>query len=365
MEEVSLFVLNGNFDIIYLISEFNSLIWTERYWECGDFQLEVIYSQELMSTIKVGHYLSLGDDQNLMLIESIYISYDPSNKTDQIITYKGRTMESLLDRRIIWGQWGSTEKRNIQSIILNLIDSAIINPSNSRRNISYFRTETSSGITGSKCNIAAVGDGTNLYEVCKKLCRTAEVGMRCRYDESTKLITFSLFMGVDHSYDQSVRPPVIFSSTYENLGPSRFSFNTAEYKTVAFAVGPWMTVEHEDPETGEKWTTTTRTELEVGDIGSSGLNRREIFVDGGRDDPTVIADKAMEELASTNTLETLDSELDSKRQFIYGQDFNIGDIVQVITDFGLDKTARITEFIRSWDAQGYTEVPTFEIIEEE
>ena len=92
MEEVSLFVLNGNFDIIYLISEFNSLIWTERYWECGDFQLEVIYSQELMSTIKVGHYLSLGDDTNLMLIESIYISYDPANKTDQIITYKGRTM---------------------------------------------------------------------------------------------------------------------------------------------------------------------------------------------------------------------------------------------------------------------------------
>lgn len=364
MEDISLFILNENFVPFYLVSDFNSLIWTDRYWACGDFQLEVIYSKEIMETIKVGHYASLGDSPNLMVIETINISYDPADKNDQIITYTGRSLESLLERRIIWGQWGSDIKTNVQSLILSLINAALVNPTKGIRRIPYFQTRSTSGLTGSQYEIAAMGDGTNLYEVAEKLCKTTALGMRCDYQESSKTVVFSLFVGADRSYDQNTLPPVIFSSAYENLGPSRFTLNTREYKTVAFAVGPWVTYEEKDDEGNVIKKTTTRTELEVGDLYSSGLNRREIFVEASQDEPSVIADNAMQELASVNELETLDSELDAKRQFVYEQDFNIGDLVQVITDFGLDKKARVTEFIRSWDASGYTEVPTFEIAEE-
>lgn len=362
MEEISLFVLNSNFMVFYIISEFNSLIWTDRYSLCGDFQLEVLYTKELMENVKVGNYISLGGSSDLMIIDSIDICYDPAEKTNQTITYKGRTLESLLERRIIWGQWGSERRTNVQTIIMGLINDAIVSPSDSKRSISFFRTQNGSGISGSDYSIAALGDGDNLYKVVSELCKTLSVGMKCIFSEPAGTITFTLYVGRDRSYDQTSLPPVIFSSAYENLGPSRFSFNTTNFRTVALAVGPWVTAEKENEEDDEP--PETRTILEVGDLSSRGLNRREIFVTGSKDDPTTIADAAMKELASLNQLEAMDSELDAKRQFVYGTDFNIGDIVQVITDFGLDKKARVTEFIRSWDAGGYTEVPTFEIMED-
>lgn len=351
MEEISVFILNENFVPFYIVSEFNSLIWTDRYWECGDFQLETIYTLDAMRSIKIGQYVSLGDSSNLMVIESINISYDPADKTSQLLTYKGRSLESILDRRIIWGKWGSTSRVNVQTRILGLINDAIVNPKDGNRRISFFKTRTVTGITGSQYEYATVGDSDNLYDVVKTICKTAGVGMRCDYSEMNGDVTFSLFLGSDRSYDQSILPPVIFSSAYENLGPSRFSINTTEYKTIAFAVGPW--------------SGNTRTELVVGNLYLSGLDRREVFVESGSDGIDAITDAAMSELADRNQFETLDSELDSKRQFVYGKDFFIGDIVQVITDFGLDKKARVTEFIRSWDEGGYTEVPTFEIVEED
>lgn len=355
MDDISLFVLDSKFTITYIVSEFNSFIWTVRYWSAGDFELKVNYTVDVINNIKVGNYLSLGDSDELMVVESVDLVYNPADKTEQTLTYKGRTLYSILDRRIIMNKWGSETKQNAQVMITNLVNNALVSPSDTKRKVSFFRTEINPDLNGSTYQIAAMGDGDNLYEVVEKICRTLGLGVKVVYKEADGTVAFQLYAGRDRSYDQMALPPVIFSSTYENLGPSRFSFNTSEYKTVAYAVGPWV----------DKEGATSRTEMLVGDLNASGLDRREVFVKGGEDSPDVIYDAAMSELSATNQIETLDSELDSKRQFVYGKDFFIGDIVQVITDFGYDRKARITEFIRCWDENGFNEVPTFEIIEED
>lgn len=45
--------------------------------------------------------------------------------------------------------------------------------------------------------------------------------------------------------------------------------------------------------------------------------------------------------------------------YVYGHDYNLGDYVSVETPFALGKKARVAEFIRSWDNDGYHEYPTF------
>lgn len=363
MNAPSIFVLDKNFIPFYVISEFISFIWTERYWACGDFQLECIYQKELMDVIKVGHYISLGDSSNLMLVERLDISYNPTNAADRIITATGRTLESFLDRRIIWGTW-EAKNETVQSFIFRIIRDAIINPKDSMRKISLYRTKTSDDSNISSKRVSISGDGDNIYEIATAVCEANELGMRCEYDESQAIVSFSLYAGVDRSYDQLLRPPVIFSSEYGNLGACRFTFDTKTYKTIAFAVGPWVETDITDDSGNVINTIKTRTEMTVGARSLSGLNRREMFINAGEDDPSEIEYKAMESLAQRNTIEVLDAELDQRRQFKYGQDFFMGDIVQVITDFGLDTKARVIEFIRSWDSSGYAEVPTFKMIEE-
>ena len=44
----------------------------------------------------------------------------------------------------------------------------------------------------------------------------------------------------------------------------------------------------------------------------------------------------------------------------YKKDYNLGDIVKIINEYGLSAKARITEVIESWDESGYTCIPTFD-----
>lgn len=356
-----LYVLNDKFIQFYNISEFVSLIWTEKYWEYGDFELEVLYDLDILNNVKVGHYLALGGSSNIMVIESLSISYEIDNKANRYIVYTGKTMVSLLDRRIVWeGEW-FYEKVDAQSIIKDLIDKSLINPTDQNRKVDFLRFKENSDIEENILTL--MGDGDNIYDIVKAICQERQIGIKCDLDDNTGLVTFSLYKGVDHSYDQMVNPPVIFSSQYENLGPTRYALDTTKYKTVALAVSPWRDTEEKDEEGNVIDSDTTRSVVEVGDFSVTGVNRRELFVECGSGYPDDMVQESMEQIADLNRLEELDAELDPKRQFVYGRDYGIGDMVQVITDFGLDAKAIVIEFIRSWTENGYTEVPTFKILD--
>lgn len=356
-----LYVLDERFRQFHTISDFVSLIWTERYWEYGDFELEVLYDLNILDLVKIGHYFALGDSSNIMVIDKISMTYEIDNKANRYIVYSGRTLESMLTYRVVWGEW-LYEKVDLQSIIFDLIKKTIIEPMDEGRKISFFRLKESDALPMD--DLTLYGDGDNVYDIIQAICQEKQVGMRCELVESGGeiYVNFSLYKGKDHSYDQLERPPVIFSSEYENLGPSRYSLDTTKFKTCALVVSPWRDTDVHDEEGEVIDTETTRSEVEVGDFSVTGVNRREIFVSCGSGYPDDMVQEAMEEIADSNRLEELDSELDPQRQFAYGVDYTIGDTVQVVTDFGLDTKAIVTEFIRSWDQNGYTEVPTFKLI---
>lgn len=345
MRSFTAFVLDKDFTAIWPLDRFTAFIWNEQFWEASDFQLEVPWDIRTFSYVKVGNYLYLRESDELMIIETIGITYDSGNRANRKIVAKGRSMASILDRRIIWGEW-SFENIDFQTAMLTLVRDAIVSPKDTRRKISIIRTARNSAYPDE--NFSGSGFGDNLYDVIKAGCEEKNSGFRIVYNDDTRTNTFKLYKGVDRSYSQTKVPPVVFSGAFENIGPSRYAFDTKEYKTVAFVRGA------ED----DGYTT-----VEVGATNLTGLNRREMYLTSSATEPDQIAQKGMEELAKINTLETLDAELDAKRQFAFGKDFFIGDIVQVITDFGLDARAIVIGFIKSWDETGYQEVPTFKILE--
>ena len=125
---------------------------------------------------------------------------------------------------------------------------------------------------------------------------------------------------------------------------------------------------------GEGQDYSDRTRVTV-DNGSSGLNRRELFVDAKSissnttgatlDKKTYdsqLQQKGKEELSKMDNISSLEGEADTTSMYRYGEHFSTGDIVQLVDGYGHEGKARIIEFVISEDESGLSTYPTFKNI---
>lgn len=99
---MELLVLNTDFESIAVIDTYESMIWTDRYNSYGDFEIFFAMDTQLLQYLKEDYYLWLKDSEHCMIIEDIKINADTEEGNHLIVT--GRSLESILERRIIWGQ---------------------------------------------------------------------------------------------------------------------------------------------------------------------------------------------------------------------------------------------------------------------
>ena len=123
---MNLIVLDESLQAVSILDGYNSLIWTDRYNEAGDFEIYTRASSELFETIKLDYFLQRTDSEHLMIIEKITTTTDEDE--GNMVTITGRSLESILDRRIVWGV--KNLNGGFQEGIKTLITENIINPSN-------------------------------------------------------------------------------------------------------------------------------------------------------------------------------------------------------------------------------------------
>ena len=66
---MELLVLNTSFEPIAVIDTYNSLIWTDRYNECGDFEICFTMDESLFDYIQIDNYLWLKYSEHCMIID--------------------------------------------------------------------------------------------------------------------------------------------------------------------------------------------------------------------------------------------------------------------------------------------------------
>ena len=363
MEAMELFLLDSNMDAVGIIDDYISIVWTpRRYNEAGDFEMVVPASAEKINDLQLGRYLYSTDDNDvLMVIETVEIETDIEDGDKLKVT--GRSIESVLDRRIIWSQ--TILSGNLQNGVKKLLTDAIINPSIADRRISNFIFEdsTDSRITGLTLDAQFTGD--DLYEAISGICKQVKIGFKISVDLDTKTLTFKLYVGDDRSYNQDTYPFVIFSPKFDNIISTDYLESTTTLKTVTLVAGE-----------GEGSARKT-TIVESSEGAGSGLDRREMFSDR-RDLSTTTQSGTLsnaeymkqlttageEDLAENKKTKAFEGEVESTVMFKYGVDFFIGDIVQIENQYGMEGTARVIEVVKSYDTSGYTCLPTFEAINE-
>lgn len=354
---MNLFILNTDLDAIRVMDTYESFIWTDRYYTYGDFEIYTPMMDDILTYIKQDYYLQNPNSEHVMIIEKLQISSDVEEGNHLQVT--GRSLESILDRRVVWKQ--KTISGNLQNAIKTLLNENVISPSDSNRQISNFIFEASTDTAITSLTIEAQYTGDNLYDVISGICSERGIGFKVTLN-SDKQFVFKLYAGSDRSYAQTENPYVIFSPNFENIINSNYIESKSALKTITLVGG-------EGEGSSRRYTT----------VGSgSGLDRREMFTDA-RDissevDGETISDskyisqlqqRGKEDLAENIEVVSFEGEVESSQMFVYGEDFFIGDIVQVANEYGHETKARVLEFVTSEDEEGTSTYPTFSTISDE
>ena len=356
---MELYILNTELESIFVLDSYKSIIWTDRYYAYGDFEIYTSASASILQQVKKGYYLWNRDSEHVMIVEGVEIQSNPEYGDNIVIT--GRSLESILTRRIVWKT--TNINGNLQNGIEKLLRDAIINPSDAGRKIEnfVFIPSTDPSITSLTLK-KQVGMGDNLYETIVDVCKSKNIGFKVILFDDRKF-AFSLYAGSDRSYDQLANPFVVFSPKFENIINSNYLDSDKRLKTITLVAGE-----------GEDEARITRSVSIYGGAGT-GLNRREMYTDvrylRKNNGDTVLSDaeydaqleqKGKEDLAKNVTVKTFEGEADTATMFVYGKDFFMGDVVQVANEYGAEARSRVTEFIMSQDINGTKAYPAFTVM---
>lgn len=401
-------ILNKDFESVAILDNYASFIWTDRYNEAGDFEIHIPIGDGIPEHFQNGYYIWNAESEHLMIMETFKIESDIEEGAYLIIT--GRSLESILDRRIVWNKTliqgpvnsqGYRDFPNLQDGIERLINENAIQTTEARKIPGLkFEKSTDPRITaltfGDQLEVTEDDDsggvlyytvgaqyhGDNLYNIVVKLCQEKYIGFKITLNENNEFV-FKLYAGTDHSYGTEAKPQndndyVVFSKDFDNLLNTNYLVSTQKWKNVTLIGGE----KEKDPETGVE---KSQILAEWSDNKAyTGLDRREIFTDASsksqekEDDNGDMVIMAVEEYkailrqAGIDTLmenelqEVFDGEADTTTMFQYGmdKDFYIGDIVQFATEYAVEGRAYISEYIMSNESGGKNYYPTLVIIKE-
>lgn len=405
---------------IGIVDQYMSAIWQERMMDVCEFQADLPANSKLVSLMAIDNYLTLvpKESDRVMIIEGFDLTTDNSTGK-KLIRFNGRSLESILERRIVWRHTVLDGK--LETEVRRLLNENAINPSDEKRKIPglVFPKITNRATTN------AIGDtkiyyefyGETLLEAVKTICEQYRLGFKITLSQDKEFV-FTLFSGVDRSARQTDRPAIVFSTEHGTLVSSEYVSSKAAYRNTALVIGEdpehrcseWATrhdyvvgycVRYDGKQyrckqahTSQKdHTPDIETSLwEADDLDykmrlvvsnaekePSGLNRREIFVDASStssrirsdddDDHDIfltaaqyaklISQEGIEKLDESHVTTAFDGKAETNVGPKYGKDYFLGDYVSAYNEYGLGTIAQITEYIRSCDESGYSAYPTF------
>lgn len=364
---LDIYVIDKYLNMVGLIDNYSSAIFTRRYWECGDFELYIQADSKSLELLQPNYYVQRSGESTLYVVENIQL--DTSSEDGDFLTVSGRSIESMLDRRVLYnhrnagGSAGgfmvsypiAPNVYTVEDCIRHAMEMTIA-PSNLNDGANYdwdgfFRLGARHGYTEQIEATQLYGE--NLYDFVTSQCQLYGYGFKAHLRSNEKYFEFNLYQGRDCSYNQTDNPYIVFSPNFDNLSNTTYTYTSEGFKNTVLVAG-------EGDGDERRWNM-------YGIVNGSGtgiplyINRRETFFDGsslsseGVDDYMALLKSASKnELLNYKVCETMDGDTIQTTT-----DYQLGDIVQIENEYGIQATARILEIIECEDESGYSIVPTF------
>ena len=357
MNEVNYYILNDKFENVAPLDDYESIIWTDRYSDAGDFEIYTGLTEQAGTFLQMNYYLKSLLSEHIMILSSNEISSD--SESGNVLIIRGESLESILKIRIIWTQ--TTLNGNLQDAVERLLNENLINPSIKNRKIDNFIFVKSTDERITNLTIQAQFTGDVLFDAIKAICDNVKIGFKVTLTAQNQL-AFMLYCGDNRTYSQKENPYVIISKDYDNIVNSDFLTSNDTLRNVALVAG-------------EGEGLNRRTYI-TGNNNISGLNRRELYVDardisselsdGGTLSPdqynALLKQRGDEKLAENVITRSFDGQIDPLGQFKYKEDYFLGDIIQFDDGYGNSAHARVSEYIYSDSNTGTEAYPTLDIM---
>lgn len=252
---MNLLILDNEFNEIGLIDNFESMIWTDRYNDYGDFEIVISPNTLYKSYLIEGNYAYLKQSEHLMIFETVNTKMDTLDGDK--MTASGRSLESILDRRVLVSKLNISSGTTLNDAIKNIINDNIINPPNADRKINNFIYVDSEDpkILNEELEELEFRIGDNIYDIISSLCKIYEIGFKVILNEKT--FEFHLYKGKDRSYNnEDNNEVVIFSPKLDNLRKVEHFSSAKDYRNTGFVLGErdiYTTLKDPHPSSNETW----------------------------------------------------------------------------------------------------------------
>jgi hypothetical protein len=340
-----------------VVDRFESLIWTERFAEIGDFDLVIESTRETRNLFKKGVKLASNRSYRGMTVETLEDTTDDDGRA--MLRVKGRSFEAILEDRVAKNtlanlttepEWVvSGWPRDVANHVFNEIcrngDLDLKDKIPFLQPGTIFPTGT---IPEPSTPISVKLPIQTVYEAVRGICTGYDLGFRLIRQFDTSKIYFDIYTGNDLTTRQNVRTPVIFSTALDNLQ------NTKEFSTIQRA----KNVAYVFSEAGSAVVYPADVDPSV-----EGFERRVLLVKadikvGESDIPGKLQQKGLTELFKTRTFTAFDGELNQNSSYIYGVDYDLGDVVEMRNVDNVVSYKRVTEQIFVHDGEGERAYPT-------
>jgi len=351
-----------------VVDMFESVIWTERWAEVGDFELLISSTPVNRNLFTAGTAVALNASKRVMLVETIEDNTDDDGRTR--LKIKGRSLEKILaDRMLIDFDGLGVPKEKLyypgtplaiaQMMFTHVCVNGVVNDYDV---IPLYTTGTSYSaetIAAPTETILWEPEPANLLTLLQDICKVYEFGFRLYRNGDAGQLYFNVYTGNDRTTAQRVHNPTIFSPGLETVQNTTRLATIEKEKNVAYVFN----------EQGFEIVYADGVDPTV-----DGFYRRVLTVKvgkfmvtdalGNQVEPTAtelsnhLIEQGKNELAKNQSLLAFDGEVNQHSPYLYGRDYELGDLVEMRDADGVGSNMRVTEQIFVHDGAGERSYPT-------
>jgi hypothetical protein len=341
----------------YVTDKFSSLIWTERWQAYGDFQLNVISNPQNRSRFKADTYLAMNKSNYVMRVETLEDDVDANGQ--KLLVIKGRSLEAILDDRVAFSaeidttttpKWiiTDTPAAVARKVFHDICVTGVLNTADIIPFINEGTFLDTSTIAEPIDPVTLEMEPNTVYAAITEVCKTWNLGLRMLRRGDLSQLYFDIFAGSDRTTAQTTLPSVVFAPELDNLQNTKELTTIDTSKNVAYVFCPVGFAEIYAPGVDPEVEGFERRVLPVNasDItDATGLTAK-------------LAQRGYQELAKYRILQAFDGEISQNSKYVYGRDYNLGDLVETRNTDGVTNNMRVIEQIFVEDDNGERAYPT-------
>jgi hypothetical protein len=370
-----------------VVEGYATMIWTERFDNPGDFEMKTSKIVETRNALPVGSLISLRDSYEVMFVENHSLT-----RTDGVpeLVLTGRTFETFLENRAMYGikygdAWATLQPYTDSELASLLVWNYLANPTGEDvtrpaqtidpliRVQNLVVTDSSPVVDTAAAQSLSEGE---VYARLRELLKVAQLGVRTSRPHGTlgAVISFDatrtatrgtvkktmdlnvtelaidIYRGVDRRRNQTLSPPVVFRYDAGHFVDPNYVSSIQDYRNIVLA------------STSDGSSLVT---LDPNALNTSGLNRRIIYIDGGKRDPDAwygafvskVKHEAYTALHEHAKAHLFDGEIAPDIQYVYKRHYALGDMVTVIGESSFVQDMIVNEYIRIYTAEGENGYP--------